>query len=114
MFPERRQNLLTLMGNANIISRCGVSSSRPVKLGDIRDHFLEESVVIKDTKLESNMQFVTWIRRIKKAEYFPTVLFPPQEAGPDIVFMLQHQTEPSRKILCALQASHSLGVAFID
>jgi hypothetical protein len=113
MFPERRQNLLTLMENANLISRGNVSSSGEVKLGDVRDYFLHESVAIKDTELESKMEIVSWLKRIRNAEYFPAVLFPPHEAGPDIVFMLQHQSKPTHKILCALQASQSLGVAVI-
>ncbi|MCJ1468507.1 hypothetical protein MMC07_007136 [Pseudocyphellaria aurata] len=110
MFPERRQNLLTLIENADLITRCRGSSSRPAKLGDVRDYFLHESESVEDIRLESNMDLAPWLKRIRNDEYFPAVLFPPHDAGPDIVFMLQHQSAPTSKILCALQASLPLGV----
>ena len=51
LFPERKQNLLDLFKDANLIHRSNQPNVGPAQLGDIGEYFLCESFAAKDTKI---------------------------------------------------------------
>lgn len=95
------------MGNrSKLILRDGSPfPSKDRSFGDMSNYYLEESSQGRPVKQE-NEPFHDWLDNILHEKWFPTIYFPPKDAGPDIVFMLRHQTESRRRILCALQVSY--------
>ena len=100
----KRENFLKILSGAKFIPRytqlpAGVE---PPELGSLANYSLEQSSRVRDVELGKQIKFHDWLRNVRLGGYFPTIYFPPQPAGPDIVFSLKHQVEDKR-ILCAIQ-----------
>ena len=80
------------------------ASNNDFVIGALDNYYLlEAQTPRKETGLEVTLEFDDWLQRIRTNKYFPAIYFPPQSAGPDIIFMLRHRTNAEDRILCALQ-----------
>jgi hypothetical protein len=107
---ERSKLLRNLLANAKMIPRSSASEpgSKP-SIGSLDGYSLLEAHMAKqDEDMGVKYEFDDWLRRTMENKYFPTIYFPPREAGPDIVFCLRHEDNKDDRILCALQVSAPL------
>jgi len=104
---EKSKLLRDLLANAKLIPRSSASESESQPtIGSLDGYRLLEAQMAKqDEDMGVNYEFDDWLRRTRENKYFPTIYFPPGEAGPDIVFCLRHKDKKNDRILCALQVS---------
>ena len=113
--PRRRYELLSALGDADLIHRFSdLQQAGKYKLGPLDDYTLEQSSSrgVDGIALGSKIEFHQWLQCIWKGNFFPTFYFPSNIAGPDIVFCLRHQKNRNKRLICAIQVNGLQAINF--
>ena len=105
MSTERSSTFRALLGKAGFVARPSpLIPGNNTIIGNLDEYSLHEPQIAKEEgDMGQIFEFDDWLNRIRTNRYFPAVYFPPQSAGPDIVFYIRHRSKADDGILCALQ-----------
>ncbi|KAF2476194.1 uncharacterized protein BDR25DRAFT_339300 [Lindgomyces ingoldianus] len=113
--PQERQRFLEMLNTPYPILR-NSEAPQELSMSNLADYTVEEPdwAIQDDISLGSDIKFQDWLlshelrrghrlRRVRKQQFFAPWYFPCNMAGPDLVFMLNHEQQPENRILWAIQ-----------